>query len=38
LLCYRFENLLDGIIPSGVFADLPSAQSWVQQMIAGAGH
>ena len=38
LLRYRFENLLDGIIPSGVFADLPSAQSWVQQMIAGAGH
>ena len=38
LLRHRFDTLLDGVITSAVFADLLSAQSWVQQMIAGAGH
>ncbi|WP_152528915.1 hypothetical protein [Rhodoferax saidenbachensis] len=29
----RFENLLDGIIPSGVFTDYAKAQEWLQAQL-----
>ncbi|BDT71956.1 hypothetical protein os4_14840 [Comamonadaceae bacterium OS-4] len=33
LLRSRFENLLDGVIASGVFADSQSAKDWIQTQL-----
>jgi hypothetical protein len=38
LLRHRFDTLLEGVITSAVFADLPSATKWVQSAIAGTAH
>ncbi|WP_296507653.1 hypothetical protein [Rhodoferax sp.] len=38
LLRSRFERLLDGIIPSQVFADLPSARLWMHTQLHTPPH